>query len=157
MRVRGGGEKEPGAGLCAASGASREGRKEEKIKREQEERRWGERGGKGGRGGAFTRPAVVWVSRGGTRPSGGDIVTVVTAVPPPVPFALMWPWAWTISAGVRALWGLWLWLKAPQRSRCWAALKDREPGLGQTFSTQSLSLTLTLTPTFTPTLVLTFD
>ena len=83
-------------------------------------------------------------------------MTVATAVPPPVPFALMWPWAWTISAGVRALWGLWLWLEAPQRGRCWAASKDREPGLGQTFSTQTLSLTLTLTPTFTPTLVLTF-
>ena len=88
-------------------------------------------------------------------PSRGDIVTAVTAVPPPVPFALIWPWAWTISAGVRALWGLCLWLEAPHRGPCWVAPKDREPGLGQTFSTQSLSLNLTLSPTLTQTVVLT--
>ena len=95
------------------------------------------------------------VSRGGgTQPSRGDIVTVVTAVLSTVSFALVWPWAWAISAG-RALWGLWLQLEAPHRGPCWVAPKDRDPGLGQKFSTQSLSLNLTLTPTLTPTLVLT--
>ena len=81
-------------------------------------------------------------------------MTVVTAVLSTVSFALVWPWAWAISAG-RALWGLWLQLEDPHRGPCWVAPKDRDPGLGQTFSTQSLSLNLTLTPTLTPTLVLT--
>ena len=75
----------------------------------------------GGRGGAFERSSVICVSRGGTRPSSGDFAAVVTAVPLSVLFVPVWHWAWAVSAGVRALWGSWLWPVVLQCGPCWAA------------------------------------
>ena len=124
-RVRRGGEKGPRTGRTQGSyadpGDPGESRKGEKIGREQEERRGGVREGEGGRGGAFERSTVTCVSRGGTRPSRGDIATVVTAVTLTVLFVPVWLWAWAANAGVRAPWGSWLWPVVLQCGPCWAA------------------------------------
>ena len=109
----------------------------------------------GGRGGASERPTVTCVSRGGTRPSSGDFAAVVTAVPLSVPFVPVWHWAWAVSAGVRALWGSWLWPVVLQCGPCWAAPLDRKSVSGQTLPSQSPSLTRLLTPNPTLTLALT--